>query len=58
MNYPFPMRHDTRDISYRFGTTDRISEVSSYVHWIEVNGNRDDLVRISDAYRPETRRDT
>ena len=39
-NYPFPTHHDTRDISYRFGSTDRISEVSGYVSWIEVNGNR------------------
>ena len=40
MNYPFPTGHDTRDISYRFGSTDRLSEVSGYVYRIEVNGNR------------------
>jgi len=58
MNYPFPMRHDTCDTLYRFGSTDRTGEVSWYVCWIEVNGNRDDFVRIPEANRPETRHDT
>jgi hypothetical protein len=52
MNYPFPTRRDmqtTRDTLYRFGSTDHISAVSWYVYWIEVNGNRDDLVRIPEA---------
>jgi len=61
MNYHFPTRHDTqtmRGISRRFEGTDCISEVSWYVHWIEVNGNRDKLVWIPEGNRPETRRDT
>jgi hypothetical protein len=61
MNYHFPTRHDThitREISHRFASTDCISEVSKYVYWIDVNGNRDDLVRIPEANWPETRRNT
>jgi hypothetical protein len=49
MNYTFPPGHNTystHEISYRFERTDCISEVSKYVDWIEVNGNREDLVRI------------
>jgi hypothetical protein len=61
MNYPFPTRHDTqatREISCRFGSTDCISEVSRYVYRIEVNGNRDNFMRVPEANRPETRRDS
>jgi len=60
MNYSFPTRHDTqitRKIWYKPGSTDCISEVSRYVYRIEVNGNREDVVRISEANRPETHRD-
>jgi len=39
-NYPFLTLRDTREISYRFESTDCISEVSWYVYSIEVNGNR------------------
>ena len=52
MNYPFPKRRDTQtthDTFYRFGSTDSISAVSWYVYGIEVNGNRNDLVRIPEA---------
>jgi len=44
MNYPCPTRHDTQhthEISYRFGSTDCISEVSWYIYPIEVNDCRD-----------------
>jgi len=61
MNYPVPTCLDTQithEISYSFGSTDCISEVSRYVCWIEVNGNRDDVVRIPEANRQETRRNT
>jgi len=43
MNYTFPTRHNTqftRKISYGFESTNCISEVSWYIYWIEVNGNR------------------
>jgi len=49
MNYHFPTRPNTyctREISYRFESTDCINAVSRYVDRIEVNGNRDDPVRI------------
>jgi len=61
MNYPVPTRHDTQstcEILSTFDSTDCLSEVSSYVYPIEVNGSRDDLVRISEANQPETCRDT
>ena len=60
MNYPFSTCPDTQTTHriYRFECTDCISEVSWYVYWIEVNGNRDDFAWISEAYRPETHRDT
>jgi len=61
MNYPLSTCHDTQitpEISYRFESTDCIREVSWYVYWIEVNGNRDDFMWILEANRPETGRDT
>ena len=61
MNYHFPTRHDTQTmsgISHGFGSTDCISEVSWYVQFIEVNGNRDDFVSIPEGNRTEMRRDT
>ena len=57
-NYPIPTRHDTRKISYGFWSTDCLSEVSRYVYRIEVNGNRDNVMRIPEANRPEKRGDT
>ena len=61
MTYPFPTRHDTQftyEISYRFESTDCISKVTSYIYRIEVNGNRDNFMRIPESNRPETRHDT
>jgi len=61
MNYPFATRHDTQStckMSYRFESTDCTSDVSWYVNWIEVDGNRDDLVWISEANWLETHCDT
>jgi hypothetical protein len=61
VNYPFPTGHDmqsTREISYRFGSTDGRSEVPCQDYRIEVNGSRDDLVRISEGNWPETGHDT
>jgi len=55
------MRHDMqsmRDILHGFESSDCISQISWYVYWIEMNGNRDGFVGIPEPYRPETRRDT
>lgn len=41
------------EILYRYHSTDCISEVSGYVDWIEVNGNRHDYMLIADPNRPE-----
>jgi len=61
MNYPIPTRHDTQspcEIPYRFGSTDCRDAVPFPDYRIEVNSSRDNLVRILEANRPETRRDT
>jgi hypothetical protein len=58
MNYPFLTRHDTKSthqILSTFESTDCISEMSCYVYRIEVNGRRDNLVRISEANQREMR---
>ena len=56
MNFPFPMCHDTCETSYRFGRTNRSSEVSWYVYRCVVNSKRDDFGEIPEANRPEIRR--
>jgi len=61
INHTFPTGYDTlstREIWYRFERTDCSSEASGYIYWIEVDGNRDDCVRIPEANRPEMRRHT
>jgi len=57
LNYPIFMGYDiqsTPELASRFGITNCISKVCRYVHWIDVQGSRDDVIPIPEYHWSET----